>query len=92
LVGLDAPFLDQLFEGGTDYVNRCRNLDGFDLSQKLWQHWRSRSASIGPGDEFDLVDDSAEIIGLASCYEWSKDPFMPGATPPQDAPHAPVLK
>jgi hypothetical protein len=27
-----------------------------------------------PGDESAMVDDFAEIIGLAGCYEWREDP------------------
>ena len=25
-----------------------------------------------------MVDDFAEIIGMAGCYEWREDPFRPG--------------
>ena len=78
LQGLTSLFLDWLFDGVTDYAAQFSSLDGFDLSRRLWQHYQSRLPSLQPGDEFDLADEFAEIVGLAGRYEWRLDPFRPG--------------
>lgn len=83
LMGLDALYLDWLFEGVPDYAARYRRLDGFELSQSLWQHWQSRFPTMKPGDEFAIIDDFADILGLAGRYEWLKDhPLGPGSISP----------
>jgi hypothetical protein len=80
LLGLTSLFLDWLFEGVTDYTAHLSGLDGFDLSRRLWQHYRDRLAGLRPGDEFDLADEFAEIVGLAGRYEWRMDPFGAGGS------------
>lgn len=70
LDGLQGLFLDSLFGGVTDFATRCRDLDGFDLSQKLWQHWQTRSLAMQPGDEFAILDHYAEILGLSGRFGW----------------------
>ena len=69
LQGLRSLFLDWLFDGVTDHAVHYSGLDGFDLSRRLWQHYRDRLPGLKPGDEFDLADEFAEIIGLAGRYE-----------------------
>jgi hypothetical protein len=49
-------------------------LETFGASEKLWQHWQSRFPKLGPGDEYDLVDDFATMLGLKDWYEWKPDP------------------
>jgi len=78
LQGLTSLFLDWLFDGVTDYAAHYSRLDGFDLSRRLWQHYQDRLQGLKPGDEFDLADEFAEIVGLAGRYEWRLDPFRPG--------------
>ena len=68
--GLNGLYLDWLFGGVTDFGARCRDLDGFDLSQKLWQQWQSRFPAMQPGDEFALLDDYAGILGLSGRFGW----------------------
>ncbi len=80
LHGLASLFLDRLFDGVTDFAAHYRGLDGFDLSRQLWQHYQDRLPTLAPGDEFDVADEFAEIVGLAGRYEWHKDPFGAGKT------------
>jgi len=61
--GLKGLYLDWLFGGVTDFAARCRDLDGFDLAQKLWLQWQSRFPAMQPGDEFALLDGYAGIYG-----------------------------
>ena len=73
LAGLAALFLDHLSGGVTDFAAHYQHLDGFELSGKLWDYWRAKSPAMQPGDESDVVDGFAEILGLGGTYEWSKD-------------------
>jgi hypothetical protein len=74
LNGAFALFLDHLFHGATDMAARYRNLEAFDLSQRLFKHWQSRQPQIGPGDEYALVDDFGEMLGLRGWFAWKPDP------------------
>jgi hypothetical protein len=47
--------------------------DNFGLSKNLASHWRSRHRQLGPGDEYDLVDECADMNGLRGWYEWKLD-------------------
>jgi hypothetical protein len=89
LGGLQGLFLDALFGGVTDFSSRCRDLDGFDLSQKLWQHWQTRSLAMQPGDEFAMLDGFAEILGLAGWFGWVSGPSKGDGTPPASPDTAP---
>jgi len=84
LDGLDGLYLDWLFGGVTDFATRYYDLDGFDLAQKLWQHWQTRFPAMQPGDEFATLDDFAGILGLSCYFEWVTVPFEAGghAGPP----------
>jgi hypothetical protein len=89
LDGLQGLFLDALFGGVTDFSSRCRDLDGFDLSQKLWQHWRTRSLGMQPGDEFAMLDGFAEILGLSGRFGWVPGSSKGDSTPPASPNTAP---
>lgn len=80
LCGLDALFLDDLFGRTTDLASRCQSAEGFDLSRKLWQHWRSKSASMKPGDEYAILEDFTEILGLSDWCGWAEAPFFAGGS------------
>ena len=73
LFGALALYLDSLFGGATDLAANYRNRDGFELSQKLWAHWQARFPALKPGDEYALVDEFAELLGLRGAYEWRLD-------------------
>ena len=83
LRGVQMMSVDFLCPGATDHAARFRSRDGFDLARKLWQHWQSRARTLQPGDEYDLVDEFADIVGLQGTYTWLPDP---GSTPPTTAP------
>ena len=80
LNGAYALSLDELFHGATDFAASYRGLDTFVRSQKLWQHWQERSKNLGPGDEYRLVDEFADMVGLRDWYEWRPDPGHHEAT------------
>ena len=83
LRGVQLLFVDSLCPGATDHAAQFRDRDGFDLAGKLWQHWQSRARGLQPGDEYDLVDEFADLVGLQGGYTWLPDP---GSIPPTTAP------
>ena len=72
--GAFALFLDQLFRGATDVASRYQKLEAFGLSQRLFQHWQSRQRQLGPGDEYALVDEFADMLGVRRWFAWQPDP------------------
>jgi hypothetical protein len=74
LNGAYALSLDDLFRGASDLAAPYRQEETFGLSQKLWQHWQRRAKNLGTGDEYRLVDEFADMIGLRDWYEWRPDP------------------
>jgi hypothetical protein len=74
LNGAYSLFLDQLFQGASAFADVYRPFETFGLSQRLFNHWLQNSANLAPGDEYKLVDDFAEMIGLRAWYEWKVDP------------------
>jgi hypothetical protein len=79
LNGAYGLFLDDLFGGASALAAPYRRLENFALSEKLWQHWQAHARNLGPGDEYGLVDDFADMTGLRDWYEWKPDP---GDQPP----------
>ncbi len=73
LNGAYALFLDDLFKGATAYAAAYQRSESFSLSQKLYGHWQSRSQVLGPGDEYALVDEFADMIGVRGWFEWKLD-------------------
>lgn len=65
--------LDETFEGATAFAEPYRKLDNFEMARKLHPHWKSRADSLAPGDEYDLVDEFAEYLGIRGWYEWVPD-------------------
>jgi hypothetical protein len=50
------------------------------VAQRLWRHWQERAQNLGPGDEYCLVDEFADMTGLRDWYEWRPDPGHHDAT------------
>jgi hypothetical protein len=73
LNGAYALFLDNLFNGTTDFTNAYRREETFSLSQRLWKHWQERSNNLAAGEEYKIVDEFADMIGLRGWYEWKPD-------------------
>jgi hypothetical protein len=40
------------------------------LSKRLFALLKERKATLGPGDEYEIVDVWAEVLGLQGWYEW----------------------
>ena len=74
LNGAYSLFLDNLFEGASDFSALYRRFDTFSLSQRLFNRWAEQVDKLEPGDEYKLVDEFAEMIGLRAWYEWKPDP------------------
>jgi len=74
LNGAYALFLDNLFHGATTYALAYQRSESFAVSQKLFGHWQTRCPQLGPGDEYALVDEFADMVGLKGWYEWKADP------------------
>ena len=60
---------DEICAPATDFAAAYRDTEAFHLALRLWQHWKAVSPSLGPGDEFRLVDAFADILGLRQAYE-----------------------
>src|SRR6266498_1739356 len=74
LNGAWSLFVDDLFEGASAFAVLYRGFDTFGLSQRLFKHWLEHSKNLGPGDEYKLVDEFAEMTGLRGWYDWKIDP------------------
>jgi hypothetical protein len=74
LNGATALFLDDFTHGATDFWAYYQRLDGANLSPRLFQLWLDRRDALEPGDEYDLVDAFADLLGLRDWYEWKPDP------------------
>ncbi len=72
--GAQALFLDHLSDGATRAWAPYRRLETAELSEKLWRHWQQRQPALTPGDEYDLVDEFADLVGLRDWYAWKPDP------------------
>ncbi len=80
LNGAYGLFLDDLFHGASEFAAPYRGLENFALSQRLWKHWQERAKNLGPGEEYRLVDEFADVVGLRDWYEWRPDPGHHEAT------------
>lgn len=65
--------LDRIFAGATAFADPYRKLDNFAMARRLHDHWTSRADTLSPGDEYDLVDEFAEMLGIRGWYGWITD-------------------
>lgn len=77
LNGAYALFIDELNEGATNFSAACKKFESMALSKKLLTHWKTRHERLSPGDEYDLVDEFADMLGLNGWYEWKPDAGAP---------------
>ncbi len=93
LNGAFALFLDTLYSGATNYVAHYQREESFAIAQRLFRHWQSRSSQLGPGDEYALIDEFAEMTGLRSWFDWRLDPGLQdtGASPASQGTSNPEL-
>jgi len=74
LNGAAALFLDDFAHGTTDFWTHYKQLDGANASPRLFQLWKDRRDALQPGDEYEVVDAFADLLGLRDWYEWQPDP------------------
>ena len=72
--GAQALHLDELSGGATRAWEPYRRLETAALSAQLWAHWQQRQPGLSPGDDYDLVDEFANMVGLRDWYIWQPDP------------------
>jgi len=75
------------FSGGIgDFVQSYQKFDAFPVAQKIYQHFQSRNkGKLEPGDEYTLVDEIADMLGVRDWYQWIDDP---GVAPQTARKHA----
>jgi hypothetical protein len=69
-----ALFADSLLSGATAYADRFRKSREFATGSKLFRAWNRALSRFKPGDEYDLVDEFAQILNLEGWYEWLPEP------------------
>lgn len=70
-----ALFVRELSNGAIDYVNAYRPFHCLQKAERLYAAYRAASAKgIGPGQEYDLVDEFAAQLGVRGWYVWRPDP------------------
>lgn len=52
------------------YAEPYRQSSVYSTGGRLFELWRSRLPTFGPGDEYDLVDEFARALKLERWYEW----------------------
>jgi tetratricopeptide (TPR) repeat protein len=80
LNGAYGLFLDDFFQGASAFAQPYRLEETFAMSQRLFKHWQERSKHLGTGEEYGLVDEFADMLGLRDWYEWLPDPGRHEAT------------
>jgi len=78
LNGVYCLCMDELFGGASAFADPYRSLDGFGNAERLHRLWLARKDNLSPGDEFVLVDEFAEILGIRGWYEWKMTPDTDG--------------
>jgi len=75
LNGAMALWLSDFSGGIGDFVQSYRKFDAFPIAQKIYQHFQARNkGKLEPGDEYMLVDEFAEMLGVRDWYQWIDDP------------------
>lgn len=75
LNGAMALWLSDFSGGVGDFVQSYRKFDAFPIAQKIYQHFQARNkGKLEPGDEYMLVDEFAEMLGVRDWYQWIDDP------------------
>ncbi len=98
LISLDrafALFLDSLFGARFDFGAPYRNESAGFGGPRIFSLWQRAMRNFQPGDEYRLVDDVAECLGMAGWYTWQEDrsPVRTAAEAPETgAPSGPTNK
>jgi hypothetical protein len=65
--------LDDLYAGATAFADPYRKMDNFSMARRLHDHWTSKADSLTLGDEYDLVDEFAAMLGIRGWFDWIPD-------------------
>jgi hypothetical protein len=57
----------------TDYAAAYRISDNFSHGKNLFDIWKKRMENFTPGDEYEIVDEYANILKLRPWYYWQTD-------------------
>jgi len=68
-----ALFIDDLYQGRTDYSSAYRSSEVFSIGKNLFDIWKKQMEVFQPGDEYALVDEFARLLKLRSWYIWKTD-------------------
>jgi hypothetical protein len=68
-----AMCMDSLFGARTEYAWEYRDADALPSGQKLFGLWQEAMKGFKAGDEYDLVDEFARVLGLSHWYTWGPD-------------------
>jgi hypothetical protein len=75
LNGAMALMLSDFTGGVSDFAQSYRKFHAFPIAQKIYQHFQTRSKKVlEPSDEYTLVDEIADMIGIHDWYQWIADP------------------
>jgi hypothetical protein len=81
-----ALFIDDLYQGRTDYASVYRSSELFSVGKNLFDIWKKRMETFQPGDEYALVDEFAWQLKLRPWYTWQADRVPDANLAPKVAP------
>ena len=68
-----ALFLDYLLKNKSDYAAHYKKSKVFQVGMKLFNIWKKKIDSFIPGDQYEMVDEYAQLLKLQDWYEWIPD-------------------
>jgi len=68
-----ALFIDDLYQGLTDYASAYSSSEYFSEGKALFLFWKKRIENFIPGDEYEMVDEFARKLKLLSWFDWQTD-------------------
>lgn len=79
-----ALFLDYLLNNKSDYAAPYKKSKVFQVGMKLFNIWKKKIDSFMPGDQYEMVDEYAQLLKLQDWYEW-----IPNITEPSPGESSP---
>ncbi len=68
-----ALFLDYLLKNKSDYAAPYKTSKVFRTGTQLFNIWKKKIDLFAPGDEYEMVDEYAQILKLQGWYSWKHD-------------------
>jgi tetratricopeptide (TPR) repeat protein len=90
-----ALFVDFLYKGRTEYAAPYKTSEIFKTGKQFFDIWKRRIDSFKPGDEYEIVDEYAQLLKLQKWYEWKHDFTSPQQSGPDSqlpSETAPLIK